>query len=70
MTGSKNKDNICYIRESSDLCIDARFNSGVSKSYTNQRHKVLPNLTRLAVNNRMLDARAPASPATLPNQVK
>ncbi|KAH0938471.1 hypothetical protein HID58_005932 [Brassica napus] len=41
---------------------------GVSKSYTNQRHKVLPNLTRLAVNNRMLDARAPASPATLPNQ--
>jgi len=47
----------------------ARFNSGVSKSYTNPRHKVLPNLTRLAVNNRMLDARAPASPATLPNQV-
>ncbi|XP_010416228.1 PREDICTED: uridine-cytidine kinase C isoform X1 [Camelina sativa] len=54
--------------ESSDLCSDARFNSGVSKSYTNPRHKVLPNLTRLAVNNRMLDARAPASPATLPNQ--
>ncbi|EOA33530.1 hypothetical protein CARUB_v10019939mg [Capsella rubella] len=54
--------------ESSDLCSDARFNSGVSKSYTNQRHKVLPNLTRLAVNNRMVDVRAPASPATLPNQ--
>ncbi|CAE5964067.1 unnamed protein product [Arabidopsis arenosa] len=51
--------------------VDSRMkylHGGVSKSYTNPRHKALPNLTRLAVNNRMLDARAPASPATLPNQ--
>ncbi|XP_010537424.1 PREDICTED: uridine-cytidine kinase C [Tarenaya hassleriana] len=43
--------------------------SGESKSYTNPREKILPNLTKLAVNNsRMFDARPPDSPATLPNQ--
>lgn len=40
----------------------------VSQSYSSQREKTVAKLTRLAVNNRRFDGRAPESPATLSNQ--
>ncbi|CAK9147879.1 unnamed protein product [Ilex paraguariensis] len=39
-----------------------------SMSYSTQRDKNLPNLTKLAVNNRRFDGRTPDSPATLASQ--
>ncbi|PON92692.1 Uridine kinase-like [Trema orientale] len=41
---------------------------GVSHSYSNQRDKTMAKLTKLAVNNRRFDGRAPDSPAPLSNQ--
>ncbi|XP_040996627.1 inorganic pyrophosphatase TTM1-like [Juglans microcarpa x Juglans regia] len=43
-------------------------NRGISHSYSNQRDKNLPKLTKLAVNNRRFDGRTPESPAALANQ--
>ncbi|KAF8399251.1 hypothetical protein HHK36_015116 [Tetracentron sinense] len=42
--------------------------SGMSHSYSTQGDKNLSKLTRLAVNNRRFDGRAPESPAVLANQ--
>ena len=42
---------------------------GRSLSYTNQRDKNLPKLTKLAIINRRFDGRTPESPAALANQV-
>ncbi|XP_062082109.1 inorganic pyrophosphatase TTM2-like isoform X1 [Humulus lupulus] len=41
---------------------------GVSQSYSNQRDKTMAKLTKLAVNHRRFDGRAPDSPAPLSNQ--
>lgn len=41
----------------------------LSHSFTSQRDKNLPKLTKLAINNRRFDGRTPESPATLANQV-
>lgn len=46
------------------------FYSGISQSYSNPRDKVLPKLTKLAINNRRFDGRALESPAPLANQVR
>ncbi|XP_060670420.1 inorganic pyrophosphatase TTM1 isoform X2 [Ziziphus jujuba] len=43
-------------------------NRGIPHSYSNQRDKSIAKLTRLAVNNRRFDGRAPESPAALANQ--
>lgn len=45
------------------------FGRGVSQSYSNQRDKTMAKLTKLAVNHRRFDGRAPDSPAPLSNQV-
>ncbi|KAJ4973201.1 hypothetical protein NE237_006375 [Protea cynaroides] len=42
--------------------------SGMSHSYSTQRDKNMPKLTRLDVNNRRFDGRNPESPAMLANQ--
>ncbi|XP_062112390.1 inorganic pyrophosphatase TTM2-like [Humulus lupulus] len=44
------------------------FGRGVSQSYSNQRDKTMAKLTKLAVNHRRFDGRAPDSPAPLSNQ--
>ncbi|XP_045832528.1 inorganic pyrophosphatase TTM1-like isoform X2 [Trifolium pratense] len=44
-------------------------NRGVSQSYSNQRDKMLPKLTKLAINNRSFNGRALESPAQMANQV-
>ncbi|KAJ9677153.1 hypothetical protein PVL29_022249 [Vitis rotundifolia] len=44
-------------------------NRDIPHSYSTQRDKNLPKLTRLAVNSRRFDIRTPDSPATVPNQV-
>ncbi|OMO60901.1 Uridine kinase [Corchorus capsularis] len=44
-----------------------KYLSRISQSYTNQRDKNLPKLTRLAINSRRFDGRAPESPAPLVN---
>ena len=49
---------ICYVLSRS-----------LSHSFTSQRDKNLPKLTKLAINNRRFDGRTPESPATLGNQV-
>ncbi|XP_062094627.1 inorganic pyrophosphatase TTM2-like [Humulus lupulus] len=41
---------------------------GMSQSYSNQRDKTMAKLTKLAVNHRRFDGRAPDSPAPLSNQ--
>ncbi|CAJ2634954.1 unnamed protein product [Trifolium pratense] len=46
---------------------DRRMN-GVSQSYSNQRDKMLPKLTKLAINNRSFNGRALESPAPMANQ--
>lgn len=46
------------------------FCSGISQSYSTQRDKILPKLTKLAINNRRFDARALESPAPIANQVR
>ncbi|KAK4567871.1 hypothetical protein RGQ29_003584 [Quercus rubra] len=43
-------------------------NRSLSHSFTSQRDKNLPKLTKLAINNRRFDGRTPESPATLANQ--
>ncbi|CBI15373.3 hypothetical protein VitviT2T_025975 [Vitis vinifera] len=43
-------------------------NRDIPHSYSTQRDKNLPKLTRLAVNSRRFDVRTPDSPATVPNQ--
>ncbi|KAG5101866.1 hypothetical protein JHK84_046835 [Glycine max] len=43
-------------------------NRGISQSYSTQRDKILPKLTKLAINNRRFDARALESPAPIANQ--
>ncbi|CAJ2634955.1 inorganic pyrophosphatase TTM1-like isoform X2 [Trifolium pratense] len=43
-------------------------NRGVSQSYSNQRDKMLPKLTKLAINNRSFNGRALESPAPMANQ--
>ncbi|WJX90142.1 Inorganic pyrophosphatase ttm1, variant 2 [Trifolium repens] len=43
-------------------------NRGVSQSYSNQRDKILPKLTKLAINNRSFNGRALESPAPMANQ--
>ncbi|KAL6957337.1 uridine,cytidine kinase [Sarracenia purpurea var. burkii] len=43
-------------------------NRGMSRSFSAQRDKNLPKLTKLAVNNRRYDGRTPDSPASLANQ--
>ncbi|KAJ1388519.1 P-loop containing nucleoside triphosphate hydrolase [Sesbania bispinosa] len=43
-------------------------NRGISHSYSNQRDKILPKLTKLAINNRRFDGRALESPAPIANQ--
>ncbi|KAK4768138.1 hypothetical protein SAY87_003279 [Trapa incisa] len=43
-------------------------NRGISQSYSNQREKHLSKLTKLAVNSRGFDGRAPESPAGIANQ--
>lgn len=43
--------------------------SGLSQSFSNRRDKTLSKLTKLAVNNRRFDVRAPDSPAVVSNQV-
>ncbi|XP_004508634.1 inorganic pyrophosphatase TTM1 [Cicer arietinum] len=43
-------------------------NRGISQSYSNQRDKILPKLTKLAINNRGFDGRALESPAPIANQ--
>lgn len=43
-------------------------NGGMSQSFSNRRDKNLSKLTKLAVNNRRFDLRAPESPAPLANQ--
>lgn len=47
----------------------ALLSRGIPHSYSNQRDKSIAKLTRLAVNNRRFDGRAPESPAALANQV-
>ncbi|XWS60376.1 hypothetical protein CRYUN_Cryun07bG0030900 [Craigia yunnanensis] len=44
-----------------------KYLSRISHSYTNQRDKNLPKLTRLAINSRGFDGRAPESPSPLVN---
>ncbi|XP_021286274.1 uridine-cytidine kinase C isoform X2 [Herrania umbratica] len=44
-----------------------KYLSRISQSYTNQRDKNLPKLTRLAINSRRFDGRAPESPSPLVN---
>ncbi|XWS47890.1 hypothetical protein CRYUN_Cryun13aG0024800 [Craigia yunnanensis] len=44
-----------------------KYLSRISHSYTNQRDKNLPKLTRLAINSRRFDGRAPESPSPLVN---
>ncbi|XVF11699.1 hypothetical protein REPUB_Repub08aG0050100 [Reevesia pubescens] len=46
-----------------------KYLSRISHSYTNQRDKNLPKLTRLAINSRRFDGRAPESPSPLVNPV-
>ncbi|KAK7265060.1 hypothetical protein RJT34_32676 [Clitoria ternatea] len=43
-------------------------NRGISHSYSNQREKILPKLTKLAINNRRFDGRVLESPAPIANQ--
>ncbi|KAK7330238.1 hypothetical protein VNO77_24426 [Canavalia gladiata] len=43
-------------------------NRGISHSYSNQRDKILPKLTKLAINNRRFDGRVLESPAPIANQ--
>ncbi|KAG4390640.1 hypothetical protein GLYMA_05G016700v4 [Glycine max] len=43
-------------------------NRGISQSYSTQRDKILPKLTKLAINNRRFDGRALESPAPIANQ--
>ncbi|XP_027369005.1 inorganic pyrophosphatase TTM1-like [Abrus precatorius] len=43
-------------------------NRGISHSYSNQRDKILPKLTKLAINNRRFDGRALESPVPIANQ--
>lgn len=45
------------------------FASGLSQSFSNRRDKSLSKLTKLAVNSRRFDVRAPDSPAGVSNQV-
>ncbi|CAJ1944278.1 unnamed protein product [Sphenostylis stenocarpa] len=42
-------------------------NRGISHSYSTQRDKILPKLTKLAINNRRFDGRALESPAPIAN---
>ncbi|GMJ00069.1 triphosphate tunnel metalloenzyme 1 [Hibiscus trionum] len=44
-----------------------KYLSRISHSYTNQRDKNLPKLTRLAINSRRFDGRAPESPSPVVN---
>ncbi|XVF49824.1 hypothetical protein PTKIN_Ptkin04bG0047000 [Pterospermum kingtungense] len=44
-----------------------KYLSRISQSYTNQRDKNLPKLTRLDINSRRFDGRAPESPSPLVN---
>lgn len=44
-----------------------KYLSRISQSYTNQRDKNLPKLTRLAINSRRFDGRAPESPSPVVN---
>lgn len=45
------------------------FCSGISHSYSTQRDKILPKLTKLAINNRRFDGRTLESPASIANNV-
>ncbi|XP_017440471.1 inorganic pyrophosphatase TTM1 isoform X2 [Vigna angularis] len=42
-------------------------NRGISHSYSTQRDKILPKLTKLAINNRRFDGRTLESPASIAN---
>ncbi|XP_068464533.1 inorganic pyrophosphatase TTM1 isoform X2 [Phaseolus vulgaris] len=42
-------------------------NRGISHSYSTQRDRILPKLTKLAINNRRFDGRALESPASIAN---
>ncbi|KAK8511679.1 hypothetical protein V6N13_029277 [Hibiscus sabdariffa] len=44
-----------------------KYLSRISQSYTNQRDKNLPKLTKLAINSRRFDGRAPESPSQVVN---
>ncbi|GMJ05825.1 triphosphate tunnel metalloenzyme 1 [Hibiscus trionum] len=44
-----------------------KYLSSISQSYTNQRDKNLPKLTKLAINSRRFDGRAPESPSQVVN---
>lgn len=53
-----------------DVFLMLVFCSGISQSYSNQRDKILPKLTKLAINSRRFDGRALESPAPIANQVR
>ena len=53
-----------------DVFLMLVFCSGVTQSYSNRRDKILPNLTKLAINNRSFNGRALESPAPIANQVR
>lgn len=52
-----------------DVILTMFFCSDISQSYSNRRDKILPKLTKLAINNRSFNARGLESPAPMANQV-